>query len=160
MFLHYILYVPFSSHTMQTLKWHLIFLYHIESDDEIALQPLSDAQDPLYCGARLTTESSWCAIMQFAISHKLTYAALSGLIELIQAHCPLPNKCPSSVYRLKKHFSHLSNGCKHYKFCSSCLEEVNGKTCTSRCCLKKRTELCYFTTLPFEKHLKMIYSSK
>ncbi len=115
------------------------------------------ASEPLFPGAPLTTEASWCAIMQFAISHKLTYTALSELADLIKAHCPSPNNCPSSVYKLKKHFSYLTEGCNHYRFCSACLTMIEGKTCA---CRSKKAEQCQLSTLPFEKHLKWIYSGK
>ena len=60
---------------------------------------------PLYNGASLSTETSSWAIMQFAISNKLTYSATSELLELIKLHCPAPNSCVRSLYMLKKQFN-------------------------------------------------------
>ena len=48
---------------------------------------------PLYDGALLSAEASSWAIMQFAISNKLTYSAISELLELVKLHCPAPNTC-------------------------------------------------------------------
>ena len=62
---------------------------------------------PLYNGASLSLSaetSSW-AIMQFAISNKLTYSAISELFELIKLHCPAPHSCVRNLYKLKKQFN-------------------------------------------------------
>lgn len=47
---------------------------------------------PLYDGAELNQGSSLWAIMDFCITHKLSYKAQSSLIELINLHCPSPNR--------------------------------------------------------------------
>ena len=41
---------------------------------------------PLYEGARINTETSWSAIMKYAITHKLSYSALGNLIDLVKVN--------------------------------------------------------------------------
>ena len=62
---------------------------------------------PLYNGASLSLSaetSSW-AIMQFPISNKLTYSAISELLELIKLHCPATKSCVRNLYKLKQQFN-------------------------------------------------------
>ena len=40
--------------------------------------------EPLYDGAVINMDTSWAAIMQYAVKHNLTYAALQDLISLIK----------------------------------------------------------------------------
>ena len=42
------------------------------------------------------------SIYQYALSNRLTDAALKQLLELIRIHCPPSSSCPPSLYMLKK----------------------------------------------------------
>ncbi len=85
---------------------------------------------PLYTGSPIGTDTSWCATLQYAVSNKLTYKAISGHLDLIKMHCPSPKNCPPSLYKPKKHFS--NSGCTHY-LCSSCMDKVSGSCCKQQC---------------------------
>ena len=114
---------------------------------------------PLYMNAPLSTEASWYAIYQYAISNKLSYQATTQLLELIRIHCPTPNSCPKSLYLLKKHLSNMEN-CSISQYCSRCMGEVltGQKCCSKTYCRKSGSQLCYFAVLPFEEHLKDMFT--
>ena len=113
----------------------------------------------IYCGSRLSTEASMYATYQYAIKNKLSYEATSELIKLIRIHCPAQNSCPTSLYKLKKQFSNSSVACIE-QYCSNCLDKVPStkKQCPKREC--KYHELCYYCVLPFEEHVKEIFSGQ
>ena len=67
------------------------------------------AKESLYTGATMTTEAAWRAIIDFQVSHKLTYSALNDLLLLVKSLCPAPNNCPRSTYLLKKHFEYVTD---------------------------------------------------
>ena len=48
--------------------------------------------EPLYDGADITICGAYCCIMQFASANKLSYTAISELINLLHVLCPVPNK--------------------------------------------------------------------
>ena len=85
---------------------------------------------PLYNSASLSAETSSWAIMQFAISNKLTYSAISELLELIKLHYPAPNPCVRSLYMLKKQFNQQSE-CQKFHYSSKCMAELDIK---AKCC--------------------------
>ena len=114
---------------------------------------------PLYAGAPLSMEASWYAIYQYAVSNKLSYQATTQLLELIRIHCPSPNLCPKSLYLLKKHLSNMKN-CTSLQYCSHCMGDVPTcqKYCSKRDCKKSGAQLCYLSILPFEEHIKDLFS--
>ena len=114
---------------------------------------------PLYNGASLSAETSSWAIMQFAISNKLTYSAISELLELIKLHCPAPNSCVRSLYKLKKQFNRDSD-CQKFHYCSKCMAEldIKAKCCSRRACKAARAPIAYFILLPFDKNLRDLYT--
>ena len=118
------------------------------------------AEESLYTGATISTEAAWRAIIDFQVSHKLTYSALNDLLVLLKNLCPAPNNCPRSTYLLKKHFEYVTDGCQQYTFCASCGQEIEGKFCNKLECRRIKQQYSHFITLPFEKHLKLIYSCK
>lgn len=106
--------------------------------------------------------ASWLSIYQFAISNRLTDSATKQLLELVRIHCPSSSSCPPSLYKLKKQLGCMCNSIKILNFCSICMEEVlnssSSKQCPKRECRKKKSQLCYFSALPFEKHLQDIFT--
>ena len=69
------------------------------------------------------------------LKHKLTNAALSDLLHLIEIHCPRPNLCCKSSYFIKK-FQNISNHATTmyhtHHYCTYCLEKVES-SCCSKC---------------------------
>ena len=118
---------------------------------------------PLYNGASLSTETSSWAIMQFAISNKLTYSATSELLELIKLHCPAPNSCVRSLYMLKKQFNQQAESeCQKFHFCSKCLAEldIKAKCCSQGACKVAWAPIAYYILLPFDKDLQNLYTGR
>lgn len=80
---------------------------------------------PLYDGAPITMGSSMLLLMPFVMKYSLSGAALSDLLDLISAHCKIPNHCARSVYQYKGCFRDLKTPLRiHYycKFCNGLLE--------------------------------------
>ena len=115
----------------------------------------------LHKDSQISADASWCFIMEFALSNHLTYKSISSLIDLIEIHCPKPNKCPSSLYKLKSYFSALLKDPEKFTFCCNCWNSVqSGSKCNSRVCKKANASVCYFVLLPFDDDLKNSYTGK
>ena len=101
---------------------------------------------PLYNGASLSAETSSWAIMQFAISNKLTYSAISEPLELIKLHCPASNSCVRSLYMLKKQFNQHSE-CQTFNYSSKCMAEldIKAKCCSRWACIAARAVCSHLT---------------
>ena len=114
--------------------------------------------EPLYPGAPLSTRASMLAINQFAVNNRLSYRITAQLLELLKIHLPSPNALPNTLYKLQKIFTGVK--CKVQHFCSVCLQEVpsESNTCPKRTCIKRHSQLCYFTVLPFEEHLQQMFT--
>jgi hypothetical protein len=121
---------------------------------------LSNPEGSLYPGAGATAESSWREIIDFYVTHKLTYSALNDLLRLLKKLCPSSSNLPASSYLLRKHFNYVTDGCKEYTFCAECHDELEGRVCANPECHTKKQQFSYFITIPFDNHLKLIYSSK
>ena len=99
------------------------------------------------------------ATYMYAVKNKLSYQATSELLHLMRIHLPSPNSFPKSFFTLKKHLSAMT-ALKLRRFCSKCLEELSSeqKQCNKRNC--RHSSICYYAVLPFQEHLKHIYSGK
>ena len=117
----------------------------------------SNLLQPLYDGSPLSLEESMYCTYLYAVRNKLSYWATAQLLELVRIHGPAPNSYPRSFYTVKKHLANMDTLNIH-QFCSGCLDEIPRR---QRCCSKrscKHHELCYFAVLPFEDHLKEMFS--
>ena len=114
---------------------------------------------PLYPGAPISCKESWTSIHEFQVANRLTDSAIQQLLKLINNHCPSPNSCPQTVYKLKKLFP---EECAYSQYCSVCMELVppNCKQCTNQQCARKHSKLCFYTILPFDEQLKEIFSGE
>ena len=98
-----------------------------DSEDDISnAAPIEDYQmlQPLYSGTTLTAEVSWTAIMNYAVTNKLSYEAIKQLLELLKLHCPRPSLLPDSVHILRTHFTSKEYRNEHKRYCSECLDEM------------------------------------
>lgn len=134
-----------------------ISIHSIDSADDISLS--MNHEEPLGDGATMS-ESSWRAIIDFHVTHKLTYSALNDLLGLLKRLCPSSQDLPASTYLLRKHFKYVVDGCQEYTYCAECHKELEGRICANPECRTKKQQYAYFITIPFENHLKLIYSSK
>ena len=65
---------------------------------------------PVYSDANITVCGAYCSIMQYVTANKLTYAAIEGLLKLLQVLCPCPNSLPTTLYKFKSFFQQYSSG--------------------------------------------------
>ena len=61
----------------------------------------------LYQDSSLRVSESSLLVMAFAVRHKLSGVALEDLLELIQLHCPKPNKCITEMKEFQLFFQAL-----------------------------------------------------
>ena len=110
----------------------------------------------MFPGAPISSKESWRLIYEFSISNHLTDVATQQLLDLIRSHCPTPNACLLTVYKLKKK-KIGSIHCMYFQYCSICMNEIemNEKMCSK--CSNRSSQLCYYAILPFEDHLKDIF---
>lgn len=92
-------------------------------------------------------------LYNYSITNRLTDCATQRLLDLVARHCPTPNSCPETVHKLKKRLQ-PSADCIHSKYGSLCMSPINDKSCSK--CSSKTAQVCYYTILPFEDHLKDI----
>lgn len=93
--------------------------------EEANEDPLSDSQffSPLYPDADISVCGAMCAIMQFCISHKLTYTAIGDLLKLLGLLCPSTSQLPTSFFKFKKFFETFNTVHKHKQVCTMCNKE-------------------------------------
>lgn len=92
--------------------------------------------------------------MQFCLAHKLSYAAISELLKLLQLLCPSPNRLPTTVYQFKKYFNQFQMPHVYSNICSSC--QANVEEC--RC--DHQVHNGHLITIPLKKQLNAVISGK
>ena len=109
----------------------------------------------MFPGAPISAKESWRSIYEFLISNHLTDVATQQLLDLIRSHCPIPNACLPTVYKLKNKIGSID--CMYFQYCSICMNEIemNEKMCGK--CSDRSSQLCYYAILLFEDHLKDIF---
>ncbi len=75
---------------------------------------------PLYEGAMISLCAAMCAIMKFSTRNKLTYKAMSDLLQLLHILLPTPSLLPQSFYKFKKFFHQFSQQHDYTSLCSKC----------------------------------------
>ena len=63
-------------------------------------------EKPLYPNARIILAASMILIMTFAITHRLSSAALTDLLTLINLHCLIDIPSLQSLYRFQNYFNY------------------------------------------------------
>ena len=81
------------------------FFSDCEDSDEIDSECIpeqceAESDDRLYSGAPITSSSSVVLLVSFVFKHKLTHEAFNDLLAVIEAHCPRPNNCKTTVNKL------------------------------------------------------------
>lgn len=113
--------------------------------------------EPLYSEAPISCRESWTSIYKFSVSNRLTDSATKDLLKLISRHCPDSSRCPQTLHKLKKLVGSLE--CMSAQYCSVCMDEVlMGEKKCGKC--TDDSQICYYTVLPFEEHLKEIFVGK
>ena len=96
------------------------FFSDCEDPDEIDSECIPEqceveSDDRLYSGAPITSSSSVVLLLSFVFKHKLTHEAFNDLLAVIEAHCPRPNNCKTTVNKLFQFLSQAKgNVVKHY----------------------------------------------
>ena len=117
--------------------------------------------EPLYNGSTVTVCGAYLCIMKYAITAKLSYKAIQGLLNLLQVICPSSNKLPKSLHKLKMFFRKYTAPCTSSKVCSKCSTPCQGPSKQTNCekC-SSATELGNFIHIHIAKSLETIVSSK
>ena len=123
-----------------------------------------DYGKPLYDGALITEGVSYFLILRFLLKHKLTKAALSDILKLIELHCPRPNSCCKSAYFMKKFQNstdHVGTLYNVHEYCTNCFVEINGtgSSCCTNCGTQVReaSSKCEFITMSIEDQLRDLF---
>ena len=129
--------------------------------------PSQDEDKLLYPGAPITLGTSILLLLTFAMSHSLSSEALSHLLELIEAHCIVPNLCATSITKLKSFFRQLKTPLYYHYYCPFCYGLLEGGPDTEECpycglSLKQEgtLEKSFFIEIPIEQQLVDCFSSK
>ena len=88
--------------------------------DMTSRQCESKPDDVLYSGAALTSSTSFVLLLTFVMKHKLTHEAFIDLLSVIEAHCPRPNNCKTSVKKLLEFASQANKDLEKHYFCDYC----------------------------------------
>lgn len=103
-------------------------------------------------------------IMTFAITHKLTGAALKDLLSLIDIHCLIPHPLIKSLYKFKQYFMSLKNPLRKHYYCPKCTIAIstNDVACSNSKCDQQFThqEMPFFLELSIEDQLKSLFNRK
>ena len=121
-----------------------------------------EANDSLYSGAPLTTSTSVVLLLTFAMRHKLTRAAFNDLLSVIEAHCPRPNNCKTSVSKLLEFTSQAKGDIQKHYFCDYC-KAYYGKGTSGNCNICGRSiskPNGFFIEVPIGKQLQRFFTGK
>lgn len=119
---------------------------------------------PLYQNSSLSISESSLLIMAFAVRHKLSGVALEDLLELIDLHCPKPNKCITEMKEFQLFFQALRHPIVKHYYCPNIVCKVyigSSEPDSGAKCAVCATSLCssaYFIEIPVLEQLKTILS--
>ncbi|XP_067019318.1 uncharacterized protein [Acropora muricata] len=126
-------------------------------------EPLRDEQ-ALYQDSPLSVAESSLLLMAFSVRHKLSGVALEDLLELIQLHCPKPNKCITELKEFQLFFQALKHPVVKHYYCPNLICKLYVGTSkpenTSKCavCGTPLTSSFYFIEIPIVEQLRTILS--
>lgn len=103
-------------------------VYEFDSDnstdgsayDDCDVEIPIDNDPPLFEGAPLSLSSSILLTLSFVLKHRLTGQCFTDLLAVIEAHCPNPNHCKTSVRKLFDYFKNIKGNLVKHIFCSYC----------------------------------------
>lgn len=141
---------------------------NIDSDSEsIPEQCDKEHDDALYSGAPITSSSSVVLLLSFVFKHKLTREAFSDLLAVVEAHCPRPNNCRTTVKKLFEFVSQAKGDIVKHYFCAYCnayygrVEDRTEVNRTCNICGKNIPEAGrFFIEVPIAKQLRKFFSGK
>ena len=115
----------------------------------------------LYSGAPLTSSSSIVLLLSFVMKHKLTREAFNDLLSVIEAHCPRPNNCKTSVKTLLEFASQAKEDIQKHYLCGYCKAYFGKGTGNCNICGRSISEADgFFIEVPIEKQLQTFFTGK
>ena len=121
----------------------------------------SKPEDVLYSGAPLTSSTSFVLLLTFVMKHKLTREAFNDLLLVIEAHCPRPNNCKTSVKKLLEFGSQANEDLEKHYFCDYCKAYFGKGTGNCNICGQRISKGGgFFIEVPVEKQLQMFFTGK
>ena len=88
--------------------------------DDCDVEQPHNNDPPLYEGASLSLSSSILLTLSFVLKHRHTGQCFTDLLAVIEAHCPKPNYCKTSVRKLFDHFKNIRGNLVKHMFCTFC----------------------------------------
>ena len=139
-------------------------LHDSESDNESLDDACAQSEsDLLYSDAPITTTSS-VVLLSFPSKYKLTPEAFNDLLVVIEAHCPQPNNCKTTVRKLLDFVSQVKGEIvKHYfcEYCKAyhgrCKAEVSGNC---NICQKELSTMCGYFEVLVKKQLQNFFGGE
>ena len=121
----------------------------------------SEPDDILYSGAPLTSSASIVLLLTFVMKHKLTNEAFNDLLSVIEAHCPRPNNCKTSVKKLLEFVSQAKGDLEKHYFCDYCKAYFGKGTGNCNICGQTISKADgFFIEVPVEKQLQKFFIGK
>lgn len=135
-----------------------------EDHEDLELPPEnceSETDDTLYSGAPLTSSMSVVMLLTFVMKHKLTREAFNDLLSVIEAHCPRPNNCKTSVKKLLEFVSQAKGDIEKHYFCNYCKAYFGQGTGNCNICGQNVSKANrFFIEVPVEKQLRKFFTGK
>lgn len=135
-----------------------------EDHEDIELESTQCEPEPdraLYSGAPLTSSSSIVLLLSFAMKHKLTREAFNDLLSVIEAHCPRPNNCKTSVKTLLEFVSQAKEDIQKHYFCGYCKAYFGKGTGNCNICGRRISKADgFFIEVPIEKQVQTFFTGK
>lgn len=132
-----------------------------ENLDMTSEQHESKPDDVLYSGAPITSSTSFVLLLTFVMKHKLTREAFNDLLLVIEAHCPRPNNCKTSVKKLLEFASQANEDLEKHYFCDYCKAYFGKGIGNCNICGQRISKGGgFFIEVPVEKQLQMFFTGK
>ena len=121
----------------------------------------SNPDDMLYAGAPITSSMSSVLLLTFAMKHKLTREAFNDLLSVIEAHCPRPNNCKTTVRTLLEFVGEAKGDIVKHYYCEYCKAYFGRDTGTCNLCGQSISKAGgFFIEVPVEKQLQNFFAGK
>jgi hypothetical protein len=118
---------------------------------------------PLYPGSPITVAESVVMNISCALRHNMTGQCLADMLMICEMHCPRPNNCKTSLYKVKQQFSTMTNEIIHHVFCASCgllIPKPLPEYCLNALCgksMKESKNTSYFIEIPIASQIEAFF---
>ena len=137
-------------------------LFFSESDELSEIESTNAAhsyseshQIPLHPGCNIKEDEFYVAILSLVQRHKLTYACLSDLLELLNKTLPQPNALCVTAMRLIRKYVKFEKETILHKCCGSCLAPLPGRgECLNPACRTASEPDAVFLEIPLDQQIQ------